>query len=271
MGRLSNVPVDIDGVRSLADFEVIEIIDDSNPFPTLLGIDWAFDNLDVINLKKKQMTFEGHNIRIIAPLDPSMDPCYIEPIRVEEEARDIDDFYKVTSTQDDYINPTANGMLSWRYASSYTSDSDEGLVNWHNQMHELSGRHCVHLTKSLCWIGTKVDQVPVFDGLSNIKEFLKEYEAQVPSSQRLQALDVALRATSARWWVAHKKNITTWETCHRLLIIRFGEDVGAMNYRYDGQTDPRVHIESCVKEQKHCSADEWVHLFVHTLDTSPRN
>ena len=51
MGRLSNVPVDIDGVRSLADFEVIEIIDDSNPFPALLGIDWPFDNLVVIKLK----------------------------------------------------------------------------------------------------------------------------------------------------------------------------------------------------------------------------
>ena len=76
MGIFLNVPVDIDGVWSLANFEVIEIIDDSNPFPTLLGIDWAFDNLDVINLKKKQMTFEGHNIRIILPLDPSMGPLY---------------------------------------------------------------------------------------------------------------------------------------------------------------------------------------------------
>ena len=62
MGRVLNVLVDIDGVQTLADFEVIEIIDDRNPFPTLLGIDWAFDNLALINLKKKQMTFEGHNI-----------------------------------------------------------------------------------------------------------------------------------------------------------------------------------------------------------------
>ena len=53
LGRLSNIPIDIDGVRSLADFEVIEIIDDSKPFPALLGIDWAFDNLTVIDLKKK--------------------------------------------------------------------------------------------------------------------------------------------------------------------------------------------------------------------------
>ena len=191
MGRLSNVPVDIDGVQSLADFKVIEIIDDNNPFPALLGIDWAFDNLALINLKKKHMTFEGHNIQIIVPLDPSMGPRNTEPIRTEEEARDIDDFYKVTSMQDDYINPTADGTLRWHYASSYTSDLDEGLENWKNRMRELSRRCCVHLTKSLRWIGIDVFQVPVFDGLSNIKEFLKEYEVQVPSSQRLQALDVA--------------------------------------------------------------------------------
>ena len=97
LGRLSNVPVDIDCVRSLADFEVIEIIDDSNPFPTLLGIDWDFDNLAVINLKKKQMTFRGHNIRIIASLDPSMGPHYAEPIKVEGETREIDNFYKMTT------------------------------------------------------------------------------------------------------------------------------------------------------------------------------
>ena len=42
LGHLSSVPVDLDGVRSLADFEVIEIIDDSTPYPALLGINWAF-------------------------------------------------------------------------------------------------------------------------------------------------------------------------------------------------------------------------------------
>ena len=124
MGRLSNVPLDIDGVQSLTNFKVIEIIDDSNPFPALLGIDWAFDNLIVINLKKKQMTFEGHNIRVIAPLDPSSGPRYTEPIHVEDEAREIDDFYKMTATQDDYINPTADDTLTQHCASCCTSDSE---------------------------------------------------------------------------------------------------------------------------------------------------
>ena len=32
LGRLSNVPVDLEGVHSLADFEVIEIIDDSTSY-----------------------------------------------------------------------------------------------------------------------------------------------------------------------------------------------------------------------------------------------
>src|SRR5882757_3160649 len=50
--RLPQVPVDIGGVHSFADFEVIEIIGDSRPYPSLLGIDWAIDNMDVIDLKK---------------------------------------------------------------------------------------------------------------------------------------------------------------------------------------------------------------------------
>lgn len=109
---MSNVPVDIDGVRSLVDFKVIEIIDDSNLFPKLLGIDWDFDNLVVINLKKKQMTFEVNNIRIITPLDPTKGPRYTEPICAQEEMRDVDDLYKVTSSRDDYNNPTVDGTLS---------------------------------------------------------------------------------------------------------------------------------------------------------------
>jgi hypothetical protein len=35
-------PMDIDGVRTFADFEVIEIVYDNYPYLALLGIDWAF-------------------------------------------------------------------------------------------------------------------------------------------------------------------------------------------------------------------------------------
>ena len=82
---------------------------------------------------------------------------------------------------------------------------------------------------------------------------------------------MVLRATPTRWWTSHKRNIATWETYHRVLAIRFGEDVGCMNYKYDGQTNPRIHTEACINAWKNKSVDEWVHLFVHTLDTIPKN
>jgi hypothetical protein len=41
---------------------VIEIMGEKDPYPTLLGIDWAYENYVVIDLKKETMTFEsdGH-------------------------------------------------------------------------------------------------------------------------------------------------------------------------------------------------------------------
>lgn len=53
LGRLSNITVDIEGVCTTTIFEVIEIMDDSNPIPALLGLDWEFFNMAIINLKKR--------------------------------------------------------------------------------------------------------------------------------------------------------------------------------------------------------------------------
>jgi hypothetical protein len=68
-GRLEHVPVDINRLRMFADFEVIEIVDYIFPYLVLLGIDWAFNNSIVVDLKKRKMTFEGYGLRVIAPLD----------------------------------------------------------------------------------------------------------------------------------------------------------------------------------------------------------
>jgi len=59
MGRLQGVTVDIEGANALEDFEVIEIVDDRNPYPALLGIDWATNMYGVINLKKWKTIFEN--------------------------------------------------------------------------------------------------------------------------------------------------------------------------------------------------------------------
>ena len=51
ISRMENTEVDIDGVKTIANFEVIEILEDTNPYPTLLGIEWMFDNNAILDLK----------------------------------------------------------------------------------------------------------------------------------------------------------------------------------------------------------------------------
>ena len=169
------------------------------------------------------------------------------------------------------MNPTDDGMLSWRCESSCVSDLEVGFENWQHRLHEVSRRRLARITKSLRWIGSEVSTLPIFDGLLEIQILVHKYETQVPYSERLQSLLVALRATPTRWWTTHQRKITTWETCRRLLMIRFGTDNGGMDSLYDRVTCPAPHIHACEEAWKDRSNDEWVHLFVHTLDSNPRH
>jgi hypothetical protein len=126
-GILEHVPVDVDGVRIFVDFEVIEIVDDIFPYPALLGIYWAFNNSTVVDLKKRRMNFEGNGLKFIAPLDPDEGPRYTKPIREEDPAYELENIYKLTTRQHDYINPTADGNISWRSESACSSDFEEAL------------------------------------------------------------------------------------------------------------------------------------------------
>jgi hypothetical protein len=74
IGRLENVEIDVVGVKTIAHFEVIKIMGDKDPYPTLLGIDWDYENYAVISLKKYTMTFEADGIKVVQPLDPYVGP-----------------------------------------------------------------------------------------------------------------------------------------------------------------------------------------------------
>ena len=80
IGRLSNVPVDVEGLHTFADFEVINIVDDMNPYPTLLAIDWAIENQTIINFKKRILSFEDEEMRVVSPFDPFEGQRYIEAV-----------------------------------------------------------------------------------------------------------------------------------------------------------------------------------------------
>ena len=93
---MQGVTVDIEGASALADFEVIEIVDESSPYPALLGTDWATDMNGVINLKKKKMIFEKKSLHVIIHLDPTEGSRYTGQVHDYESDDDLDCIYKIT-------------------------------------------------------------------------------------------------------------------------------------------------------------------------------
>jgi hypothetical protein len=111
MGRLKGVTLDLDRVHTKVEFEVIQIMDGTTPYPTLLGLDWEFENQVIINLKTKNMTFESGQYMVITPLDPSEDEIFVEPTCLN--MGEINQLYRTTTCTEDYINPTIDGVLIW--------------------------------------------------------------------------------------------------------------------------------------------------------------
>ena len=83
IGRLSNAIIDVEGLCTYAYFKVIKIVDDTNIYPTLLRIDWAIDNQTIINFKKRILSFEDEEMRVVSPIDPFEGQRYFEPVHNE--------------------------------------------------------------------------------------------------------------------------------------------------------------------------------------------
>ena len=84
-------------------------------------MDWEFDNQTIIKLKTRKMTFELCEYRVISPLDPSEGERFVEPTCLDLE--EINQLYRTTTREEDYVNPTTDGVLSWRTITSCAYDS----------------------------------------------------------------------------------------------------------------------------------------------------
>jgi hypothetical protein len=95
----------------------------------------------------------------------------------------------------------------------------------------------------------------------------------VLENQRLLALDIALKATLAIWWGAHKEIVKDWYQCKWLLRIIFGAEQGSNQLqRYDGHGAPVEHLEKCrTALWRMTPLEEWPHHFIHTLEGIPTN
>jgi hypothetical protein len=71
---------------------VIEIVDGKTPYPTLLGLDWSFDNRAIINLNTRNMTFDLGEYKVIVPMDTSEGERFVEHICLDLE--EINQLYR---------------------------------------------------------------------------------------------------------------------------------------------------------------------------------
>jgi hypothetical protein len=80
----------------------------------------------------------------------------------------------------------------------------------------------------------------------------------------LLALDVSLKATLSRCWVAHREGIKDWSQCNRLMQVRFGSEEENIVQKYTGESDPTGHVEQCRALWSSVQKTKWVHIFIHT-------
>jgi hypothetical protein len=92
-------------------------------------------------------------------------------------------------------------------------NSDTGLENWKQRLHEVSTIRCARIDHIVRWLGTKIREPPSFQSLNDLENFLTQYEEEVLENQRLLALDLALKDTPEIWWGAHKETVTDWYQC----------------------------------------------------------
>lgn len=92
----------------------------------------------------------------------------------------------------------------------------------------------------------EISELPKFDGLTEIEDFHVEFEEQVALEIRVQALDIALIATLARWWGTHKQHIGSWDLGKRMLTTQFGCSPEYIQDMYTGEASPWIHIDKCV-------------------------
>ena len=97
---------------TFVDFEVINIVDDTNPYPTLLVMYWAIENHNIINFKKMILSFEDNEMRVVSPIDPLKGKIYVELVYNEGQGDYLDQIYNVTTLKEYYVNPAADGNLS---------------------------------------------------------------------------------------------------------------------------------------------------------------
>ena len=138
---------------------------------------------EVINLKKRTMSIEKKSLRVVVPLDPAEGARYAKPVCDDDSDDNLNCIYKITMREEDWVNQTVDGRISWEWESSCTSDSDEEIERWYNWLHEVTTLNFIMMVRSLHFMTTEAKDLLTYDGLTTVDEFLSKFESTIPEQQ----------------------------------------------------------------------------------------
>lgn len=81
-----------------------------------------------------------------------------------------------------------DGRITWEGKSFYTSDSEEEIECSENRLHEVTMLNCNMMTRSLCYVSSKVRHLPIYNGLNEVDVILDAFEREVPEKTTLPSL-----------------------------------------------------------------------------------
>lgn len=62
------------------------------------------------------------------------------------------------------------------------------------------------MTRSRQCVETEVRDLPMYDGLNEVDDFLNKFKIKVPEKQHFSALKWLLQDTPTRWWGTHQRS-----------------------------------------------------------------
>lgn len=78
------------------------------------------------------------------------------------------------------MNPTVDGRISWEHENSYTSDSNEKVERWQNQLQKVTMLNCNMMVRSLRYVKIEPRELPTYDVLTAMDEVLSKFEITIP-------------------------------------------------------------------------------------------
>jgi len=75
------------------------------------------------------------------------------------------------------------------------------------------------MVRSFHYVTTEEINLPMYDGLTTLDEFMNDFEIKVPEQQWFDALKWALHATHARWWGTHQQSFRDWCEYRKMMLL----------------------------------------------------